>query len=45
MLELENHKFEIKSAELNFKQRNYKGESIVTVQIMIEFFHHLLMII
>lgn len=38
MLELENHKFEIKSAELNFKQRNYRGESIVTVQIMIEFF-------
>lgn len=38
MLKLENHEFEIKSSELNFKQRNYKGESIVTVQIMIEFF-------
>lgn len=38
MLKIENHEFKIKSTELNFKQRNYKGESIVTVQIMVEFF-------
>lgn len=38
MLKIENHEFEIKSTELNFKQRNYKGESIVTVQIIVEFF-------
>ena len=31
MLKIENHEFKIKSTELNFKQRNYKGESIVTV--------------
>lgn len=38
MIKIENHMFEIKSSETNLRQRMYKGESIVSIQIMIECF-------
>lgn len=38
MLKVENHEFDVKFAQIDMKQRQYKGESVVTVQLMIEFF-------
>lgn len=38
MLEIEKLFFKIKFSEMNFRQRMYQGKSIVTVQIMTEFY-------
>lgn len=38
MIKIENHFFKIKSSETNLRQRMYEGNSIVTVQMVIEFF-------
>ncbi|MDD3341480.1 MAG: hypothetical protein PHN72_04775 [Bacilli bacterium] len=38
MLKIENHNFKIKSSETNLRQRLYQEESIISVQIMTEFF-------
>lgn len=38
MLKLKGHEVEVKMQELNFKQRMYKEESIVTVQMMVDFY-------
>lgn len=38
MLKLNNFEFEVKYAEINFRQRNYQGKSYVTINITNEFF-------
>lgn len=38
MFQIKTHEVEVKSQELNFKQRMYQGESIVTVNMMIDFY-------
>lgn len=38
MLKIENHDFDVKFAQIDIKQRQYKGESVVTVGLMVEFF-------
>lgn len=38
MLKIKKYEFETKSVEMNLKQRNYQKESIVSAEIMIEFF-------
>lgn len=38
MLQIKDIQFEVKSTEMNIKQRSYQGESIITAEIMTEFF-------
>lgn len=38
MLKIKEIEFEIKSTEMNMKQRSYQGKSIITAEIMTEFF-------
>lgn len=38
MLKINNIVFEIKSTEMNIKQRSYENESIITAEVMTEFF-------
>ena len=38
MLEINKQKFDVKSAEINFRQRNYNEKSYITVNITTDFF-------
>ena len=38
MLKIKGYQFEVKSVEMNLKQRNYQNESIISTEIMVEFF-------
>ena len=38
MLTLNHISFQVKSTEMNLKQRTYQGKSIITAEIMTEFF-------